>query len=418
MLKSPPMGWKPSCLAQRSSYEPWLIVSLLWVSHTVYFMNYMTVGTLAPFLQPELRLSSAQIGFLCSAMTIGTILIQIPAGLLCDRYGTKWVMGLGLWLTGGAAMALSGAHGYEVIFGLLVLAGMGIGCNQAPSAKAIILWFPFKGRATAMGAKQTGINMGGILASVLLPAIALHYGSWRFSFRGAGLAAWLSGLSMFLLFRDPPRAGNPSERIEIPKAEVRRLILHRDFLLICFYGILLMVAQYSFAAYFFLYATRVLSCTIREAGFLMAVAFGVGAFGRVGWGLMSDYLLGGRRRPVFIWIGGICAASSLFLPVLSRYPLPGLVLLTVVLFGLTGVSWNAVYLTLVGEFPRKELTGVATGVAFVITNLGVVVGPPLFGFLVDLSGGYTLSWLFVASCMVAVALLSTFQRRERMTPGE
>lgn len=176
MLTNQPVGPNPLSLAQRSSSYPWVIVSLLWVSHTVYFMNYMTVGTLAPFIQPELKLSSAQVGFLCSAMTIGTILIQIPAGMLCDRYGTRWVMGMGLWLTGSAAMALSWAHGYGALFGLLVLAGVGIGCNQAPSSKAIIMWFPSKGRATAMGAKQTGINMGGILASVLLPAIALHYG--------------------------------------------------------------------------------------------------------------------------------------------------------------------------------------------------------------------------------------------------
>lgn len=418
MLTNQPVGPNPLSLAQRSSSYPWVIVSLLWVSHTVYFMNYMTVGTLAPFIQPELKLSSAQVGFLCSAMTIGTILIQIPAGMLCDRYGTRWVMGMGLWLTGSAAMALSWAHGYGALFGLLVLAGVGIGCNQAPSSKAIIMWFPSKGRATAMGAKQTGINMGGILASVLLPAIALHYGDWRFSFRGAGLASWFSALSLLLLFKDPPKPAGPSRSVEIPRGEVRRLILHRDFLLICFYGILLMITQYSFAAYFFLYVTRVLGRTIREAGFLMAVAFAVGAVGRIGWGVMSDYLLGGRRRPIFMWVGVMAAFSSLCLLLLKSYPLSGLVLLAVMLFGATGMGWNAVYLTLVGEFPRKELTGIATGVAFVITNVGVVVGPPLFGFFVDLSGGYGLSWLLMAFCMLGVALLSKIQREERMAAGD
>lgn len=412
-----PMDPHPQPL-RPSSFYPWVIVSLLWLSHTLYFVNYMTVGTLAPFIQPELRLSSAQVGFLCSAMTIGTILIQIPAGIICDRFGTRWVMGMGLLLTGGASLAVSWTEGYAALFGFLVLAGVGIGCNQAPATKAIVMWFPSKGRATAMGAKQTGINMGGILASVLLPAIALHYGDWRFSFRGAGLGSLLSGLSILLLFRDPPRLTDPSRRVEIRKGEVRRLIFHRDFLLICFYGILLMIIQYSFAAHFFLYATRVLSRSIQEAGLLMAVVFGVGAFGRIGWGLMSDYLFGGRRRPVFMLIGGIGAASTLFLLLLKSYPLAWPILLAVALFGLTGVGWNAVYLTLVGEFPRRELAGIATAVAFVITNVGVVVGPPLFGFFVDLSGAYMFSWLFVALCMAGVALLSMLQREERMVLGD
>ena len=56
-----------------------------------------------------------------------------------------------------------------------------------------------------------------------------------------------------------------------------------------------MVTQYSFATYFFLYSTQVLHLAIKQAGVFLAVAFGVGAFGRIGWGLVSDYLLGGRR---------------------------------------------------------------------------------------------------------------------------
>jgi MFS transporter, ACS family, hexuronate transporter len=401
--------------SKRAIPYPWIIVAILWFSHTVYFLNYMTIGTLAPFIQPELRLSSAQVGILSSAMTIGTILIQIPAGFLCDLFGTKWVMGLGLLFTGGAAILMAWAETYSSAFLFLVLGGIGIGCNQAPGSKAIIMWFSSKGRATAMGIKQTGINMGGVLASVLLPAVALRFGNWRFSFRAAGLAAILSALSIILFFRDPPRQSEPADFPPCSrKKEFRDLILDRDFLLICLYGLLLMVVQYSFATYFLLYATRVLRLDIKWSGILLALAFGVGAFGRIGWGLMSDYLFGGRRRPVFILIGTICGVALAVFVLLKTYPVTALIVPCVTLFGLTGMGWNAVYLTLVGEFPEKRLAGISTGVAFVITNIGTVLGPPFFGHLVDLTGGYALSWIFLALCMVMVAVLSRFQRRDRM----
>jgi MFS transporter, ACS family, hexuronate transporter len=397
----------------------WAIVAILWVSHTIYFINYMTIGTLAPFIQPELRLSSAQVGLLSSAMTIGTILIQIPAGILCDRFGTKWVMGLGLLVTGGASLSMSWVQTYSALFFLLVLGGMGIGCNQAPGSKAIILWFSQKGRATAMGIKQTGINMGGVLASILLPAIALQMKDWRASFQAAGLGAVLSAISILFLFKDPPYQGDPSgPPPPSRKGEIRDLILDRDFLLICLYGAFLMITQYSFATYFVLYATRVLHLAIKQAGFLLAVAFAVGAFGRIGWGLMSDYLLGGRRKPVFAMIGAIGAVVSAMFVLFRHYPLAGLIFLCVALFGLTGMGWNAIYLTLVGEFPRRELAGFSTGIAFVITNTGTVLGPPLFGYLVDLTGEYMISWLFLAFCMLMVAVLSKLQKRERMTSVE
>jgi predicted MFS family arabinose efflux permease len=93
----------------------------------------------------------------------------------------------------------------------------------------------------------------------------------------------------------------------------------------------------------------------------------------------------------------------------------GLVYLFVTLFALTGISWNAVYLTMAAEYPGKDAAGIATGIVFLISTLGIAIGPPLFGYLVDLTGAYTLSWLFVGLCMAMVALLSTIQRRERTT---
>ena len=180
----------------------WIILSILWFSHIVYFLNYLTVGTLAPLIQPELGLSSAQIGFLCSAITIGSMATQIPAGVLCDLIGVKWVMSLGLVVMGGASISMSWVHSYTGAFLVLMLLGLGIGCIQAPASKAIMTWFSSKGRATAMGIKQTGINIGGVLASILLPALALQFNSWRFSFRAAGFASLFSALLMLMFYKE------------------------------------------------------------------------------------------------------------------------------------------------------------------------------------------------------------------------
>ena len=47
----------------------------------------------------------------------------------------------------------------------MTLAGIGLGCVMPATTKAVLVWFPIKERATAMGFKQTGVNVGGMISA-------------------------------------------------------------------------------------------------------------------------------------------------------------------------------------------------------------------------------------------------------------
>ena len=275
----------------------WIILSILWFSHIVYFLNYLTVGTLAPLIQPELRLSSARIGFLCSAITIGSMATQIPAGILCDLIGVKWVMSLGLVVMGGASISMSWVHSYTSAFLLLMLLGLGIGCIQAPASKAIMTWFSPKGRATAMGIKQTGINIGGVLASILLPALALQFNSWRFSFRTAGFASLFSALLVFTFYKETYVSSGDSFRMPFLKKSFLYLLSQRDFSLICLSGVFLMMTQYSFTTYFMLYANRVLNIPIHHSGSSLGSGIRRGCFRKNRLESLKRLFIGRKKKP-------------------------------------------------------------------------------------------------------------------------
>jgi MFS family permease len=294
--------------------------------------------------------------------------------------------------------------------------GLGIGCNQAPASKAIMTWFSTKGRATAMGIKQTGINIGGVLASILLPALALQFNSWRFSFKAAGVASLFSALLVFTFYKETYVFSGSSFRMPFLKKSFLYLLSKRDFPLICLSGVLLMMTQYSFTTYFMLYAIRILNIPIHQSGVLLGLAFGMGAFARIGWSLLSDFLLGGKRKPILILIGILASLTSAAFLLLDSFPSKGLLYLLVIFFGLTGIGWNAIYLTMVGEISGKELTGIGTGISFLISNLGVVIGPPLFGYLIDVTGEYHLSWVFICLCMAMVAFLNKIHPKEKIEP--
>ena len=87
-----------------------------------------------------------------------------------------------------------------------------------------------------------------------------------------------------------------------------------------------------------------------------------------------------------------------------------------VILGVTAFGWGGVSLTLVAELAGKELAGRVTGATGVAVNIGSLVGPILFGYLVDRSGSYQSAWLSSAAwgAVCVVALLFVREERRRI----
>jgi MFS family permease len=90
----------------------------------------------------------------------------------------------------------------------------------------------------------------------------------------------------------------------------------------------------------------------------------------------------------------------------------GVIFLLVVIFGLTGIGWNAIWLTMVGEAGEKSSSGLATAAGFFIGNLGSLLGPPLFGYIVGLTDSFSMAWQFWLPVPCHYGSTETF-RRER-----
>lgn len=120
-----------------------------------------------------------------------------------------------------------------VIF--LGLAGLGMGLLMPSTTKAILLWFPAKERATAMGFKQTAINIGEIITATTLPTIALAL-SWHYGFLGIGFIGIAIGIMSFILYKDPTPGVSLDTTQSIPppkpKSSVREIFRGREIWLI------------------------------------------------------------------------------------------------------------------------------------------------------------------------------------------
>jgi len=365
-------------------------------------LSALAVAPLAPFLLESLHLSRAQVGLFLPAVYLGGVLMALPAGWLTDLLGVRATLGLGQALT-GVTVALAALTGsLPLMLGCLVLAGFGFSVANPATGRAIVEWFPARERGMAMGIKQTGLTVGGILGALLLPPLALHRG-WRDAFIVAGLLSVASGVVVLVLYRPPLLAA-----VRAPEARPRigdlGVVMRRPGVLVVFAaGFLLSLAQASLLAYLALYARETFDVSPVAAGQLLALAQLGGTLARLVWGFVSDRCFGGRRRPGVVITALTGAVAYCFLALGVTVP----IVLTAPLAFLAGAGafgWVGLYFALVAEIGGSQYAGLLTGVAVVFAWSGVLVGPLVFGAVLSVSGDYAWSWLALTAVVVVAAL--------------
>ncbi|MHB8909963.1 MAG: MFS transporter [Syntrophales bacterium] len=393
----------------------WVMVGVLWLVHALAYMNMSGLGILAPFIKADFHLSSVEIGFLISALSIGNTFSQMPAGLITDFAGVRQMLTLAVGMLGFLLVLFSLSPSYPVALMILLVYGAANGIVGPTASKSILDWFPAVGRATAMGVKQTGVNFGGIFAGILLPVLTIAL-TWRYSLLAVGLGEVVLAALIYGLVRESP------VRSQVPPAplawkKIVHMAMRREMLILGGIAFCFMASQFCYSTYLILFLTQEMNYPIVRAGEYFALSFLTGAAGRILWSLASDYFLDGRRKGILRLITLILFFSSLMLGMISFFPVFSPLLVTAILaFGISGIGWNAIYLTMVGEAVEKESTGLATGAGYSIGFLGSLIGPPLFGLLVDETGGYGYAWLLSAACAGIILLLLTLYKEEGTPP--
>jgi MFS transporter, ACS family, hexuronate transporter len=390
----------------------WVIVGVLWLIHAVVSMNMSSLGILAPFIKQDLQLSSFRVGFLISVLSIGVSLSQMPVGLIADRMGVRLILTIATGLMGFFLALFSLTPTYAIGLAIILLYGGSNGLVLPAASKSILDWFPSVGRATAMGIKQTGVNFGGIFAGLLLPTLVVFL-SWRQSLLAVGLVEAALAVVIYCLLRESPVRSEQSPPA-LDWGKIVRMAMHKDMLILGGVSFSFMASQLCFSVYLVLFLTQEMKFPIVEAGQYMALAFLAGAAGRILWSMASDYFFAGHRKAILLMIALILFFSSLALGMISFFPVFSPLLLTAVLgYGVSGIGWNAIYLTLVGESVGRESVALATGTGYFFGFMGSLVCPPLFGVLVDTTQRYGYAWFLPAFCAAAILLLLNFYREDK-----
>jgi MFS family permease len=357
-------------------------------------MTVLTPPVLAALAAPDIGVASERIGLFTALVYAGAILSSAGSGALLARIGplrlSQWCLALC-----AAGMAVASLAILPAIVLGAALMGLGYGPVTPASSHILIRQTPPDRRSLVFSLKQTGVPVGGALAGFIAAPLALMIG-WR----GAALA--VAGASLALALAVEPMRSRFDSRDNVgpvaarsPLAGIRLVLRTPTLRRLALSSTTFAATQLSLATFLVTFLTERAGMQLVTAGIVMAVAQGAGIVGRILLGWVADRFLRAGRVLALLGIG-MAAASVATGLISSAWPLPSIFAATAML-GLTGLSWNGVYLAEVAAIAPSGGAGAATGGALSVTFLGIVLGPALFSAVVSLSGSYTLGFAIVAA---------------------
>jgi len=384
----------------------WRMLGLAVTAQVAVSIIIQGVPTLAPFLQADLDLTRAQVGFFNSALMSGSLCAMFVAGWVVDLKGERVALIGGNIVVGVFCLSMLLTESFIAALVVMFAAGIGGAFPTPAGSKAVMGWFPLHQRGTAMGIRQTGIPIGGALAAALLPAIALAAG-WRMAVAAGGIGCFVSAAVCAYAYRNPPDDNSDTPGVRQPAGRASMFdLLTRDILLLGMSGAVLTLGQFTLITYLALYLKETQGVPIAVSASLLVLAQIAGAAGRILWGVGSDRLFSHRRKPALLLANGMAAIGALALGWLPPDTPLWLITPLVAVYAFNTLGWHGCWVSLLVESARSAQQGRTVGLGMSLMYPGIILLPPLFGWFVDRTHSWPWAWTLLSILLVlGMALL-------------
>lgn len=390
----------------------WVILTVFVISQFILSIAGFGWGALAPFLKKAMDLNSIQIGLISSSFFCTSAISAFPAGIAIDRYGVKTGILFWLGLTGIPLFFLSFIHYYHLFLLFAALAGLGYGIGNPVASKGLFIWFNQKTRGTVFGIRQAAVTIGGAVAGVFLVYLSEEIGPFA-TIRVISFLIMACMVAALFLYRNPT-----SEDIQTAggskKIALGILFNNKPLLMLSVYMAMIGLSQGVVITFMILYLNEILNYSLIVSGIFLTMLMIGAAGGRIFWGLLSDRIFQGKRKPILLMIAILAFVSIAVLACWDKNWPNWLLLILVMGIGMSSVGWNSIGLVTVAEISDSTKTASSVGLASTIAWAGLFIGPMIFGSLTD-KFGYLPAWLFLSIICLSAFILCLFIPIKKIT---
>ena len=368
-------------------------------------------------------------GAVMSAFFLGYVTLQIPAGYLSDRFGGKWVLGLGVlfWSLFTLLTPASAALGITVLLACRFLMGVAEAVTWPSIYSLYSRWVHPDRRASAVGLMNSGISGGSVIALICTPWL-ISVWSWQGAFYLYGLLGVIWFVVWATLARSRPadktdwdtsnaasataEAGSATDRNDAsaqtvyPRLTVRGMLRSRAVWAIAIAHICINWSLYLVLSWFPTFVNRELGADLQLAGVLALAPTIVSLIMAPLAGRLFDRLVAGGRDRLKVR----CTMQSLaFVGITAA--MMGITLTDSLILSVTVITLsNALTAFSIGGFATNHLdiapnqSGLLMGVTNTLAAVSSSASVFVSGWIQDLSGGWDAVFLTAAGVSVLGAI--------------
>ncbi len=391
----------------------WRIAWLLALGVMISYLDRVNISVGQQALHHAFGLTTIAFGYLLGAYSWTYAMLQLPSGVLLDRFGLRRVGVVSSFIWSVATFATAASQGVASIFSSRLLLGVGESPIFPLSAAAIGRWFPQNERGLPTAMFDAAAKFSPALGIPFVGLLLIRFG-WRFSFAFTGVLSLLYFALFTRIYRNPPDDPNltATEREHICSHQestttanpvesypLGYLLRQRKIL-----GAMIGFATYNYSFYLLLtwlpsYAVAGLHLSLAHAVWAASVPwFFAGIIDIFVGGWLVDALIrtgrnAARVRRTVLLVGMICGLGVAG-PAFTRHPIPALLSLCVGIGGLSAaapVGW-----TLPGILVPNSSTGKVGGIMNFGSQISAIMAPVITGYLASWTHNFAAAFALAA----------------------
>jgi predicted MFS family arabinose efflux permease len=391
--------------SQATPTVPWLAIILVFLGWLSVMLPWNTVTPLLPMIEEEYHISHAMSSWLMSGYSLTYSLIQVPVGLISDRYGKKYLLVMSMLGSSLMTFLTLFAHNFAIIVVLRALAGFFSGFWYSPSTALLVESTHEKHEGKAVGLSVTGFPISSILLFVIVWWFGDKGWDWRMFFALSSIPGFLCSLLLTIFIREE-RVQDQTSRIKEKRwrkslSDLVQVSAFSWLLLVSFFQWFLSYTLFTFLPTYYIIER---SLSVSEVSSLFVINSVAMILSGPVAGYLHDKL--GFAKPLILSMV-FMSLTAFLIPIVSM----GAPTITIIaIWGIIGLLPGPIISVLTSQISPLNLQGLSLGMMEFVGFLGATIGPLFFGYIIDQAGFNTYFTLLIIIHLIVALLIFGFKK--------